>query len=74
MATFLIQTMFNVCTESVVTRRFHLSAMTHQSPYFKGIMVIRANKVAMYKMAIVNALGPVLINVRCIGYMLADHS
>ena len=31
-------------------------------------------KVAMEKMPIMNTFGPVLINSRCISYMLADHS
>ena len=38
-----------------------------------GFVALRANKVAIKKMTIINTSGPVLINGRCIGYMLADH-
>ena len=64
------------------------SYMTHHSPYLErgsvcvcggggfggGGVVLRANKVAKEKMTIINTLRPVLMNCRCIGYMLANHS
>ena len=42
------------------------------SPSLGEIVVLRADKVAMEKMANANTFGPVLIN--GIGYMLADNS
>ena len=43
-------------------------------PKFLEIVVLRAKKVAMEKMAIINTFGPVLINGRCIGYMQTDDN
>ena len=55
-----------------VFRIFDLSDNTF--PKFGEIVVLRANKVAMEKMAIINTFEPVLINGWWIGYMLADDS
>ena len=44
------------------------------SPSLGGIVVLRTNKIAMEKMAIINTLGLVLINGRCINYITANGS
>ena len=41
-------------------------------PYFGEIVVLRAKKVVMEKMATINTFGPILINGQCIGYEQAD--
>ena len=43
-------------------------------PQFGETVGLHVNKVPMEKMGIFNTFGPVLINGRCIGYMLADDS
>ena len=50
-----------------------LSKMTHHSPPPPPPLLF-GGKVAMEKMAITNTFGPVLMNSRCTGYMLADHN
>ena len=51
-----------------ILRRFDLSHMTHPSSQVRG-------NVSIEKMAIIIiTFGPVLINGRCIGYMLANDS
>ena len=43
-------------------------------PLFWVVVVLRANTVANEEMAVLNTFGPVLINGRCIGYVLTDDS
>ena len=50
-----------------------LPYMNATHPYFGGDCSIRAKKVALEKMAIIDTFGPVLTNGRCICYMLDDH-